>query len=373
QGDRADPRRPRGPLRDDRREGRDDRLHPRLPRRGASHPRDPRGVHLPRHHRRRRGVECLARIPLLALSVRPSEGHCMNPLSQKHNRDCTCDKETLDTELKAELCAMVHEDDSERLMTMVGVCSEQNYSRVKRILSTVARNAHLPYNRRDDLISYFGEAVIKMVSKKWREEPRQFDQMRAAAYILEMRTREILRQERLHGLLGEGTQSKSPAKRKKMEAVDKSRERIDPTRANPRTQGVTLTLAGLRPSAEAVALDDESSSAHELSVVDQYDESEAERSAVIAAIIRECDDKDLREDLRISSQSRKPKRRKPRYGDIARVFYARHREGSFPTKDDVIHELGLKGTEDKVLAREAGKRLSEVHEMSREAFSDLVD
>lgn len=318
----------------------------------------------------------------------------MNPLSQKHNRDCTCDKETLGTELKAELCAMVHEDDSERLMTMVGEFIEQNYSRVKRILSTVARNAHLPYNRRDDLISYFGEAVIKMVSDVWREKPRQFDQMTASAYILEMRTREILRQERLHGLSGEGTQFKSPAKRKKMEAVDKSRERfleqygrppspselrdfhnerMYSTRADPRKQGVIITLDDLRPSAEAVSLDDESSSAHELSVVDQYDESEAERSAVIAAIIRECDDKDLREDLRVSSQSRKPKRRKPRYGDIARVFYARHREGSFPTKDDVIHELGLKGAEDKVLAREAGKRLSEVHEMSREAFSDLVD
>ena len=318
----------------------------------------------------------------------------MSPLSPKHNRDCTCDKETLDTELKAELCAMVHEDDSERLMTMVGEFIEQNYSRVKRILSTVARNAHLPYNRKDDLISYFGEAVIKMVSKKWREEPWQFDQMRAAAYILEMRTREILRQERLHGLLGEGTQSKSPAKRKKMEAVDKSRERfleqygrppspselrdfhnerMYSTRADPRKQGVIITLDDLRPSAEAVSLDDESSSAHELSVVDQYDESEAERSAIIGAILRECDDKDMREDLKIASQSRKPKRRKPRYGDIARIFYRRHSEGHFPTKEDVVHELGLDGPEDVIPAREVGRRLAEVHEMSRDAFSDMLE
>lgn len=318
----------------------------------------------------------------------------MSPLSPKHNRDCTCDKETLDTELKAELCAMVHEDDSERLMAMVGEFIEQNYPRIKRILSTVARNAHLPYNRKDDLISYFGEAVIKLVSDVWREKPRQFDQMTASAYILEMRTREILREERLHGLSGEGAQFRSPSQRKKMDAVGKSRERffeqhkrspslselrdfhnerMYSTRADPRKQGVLVTLENLRSSAETVSLDDESSSTHELSVVDQYDESEAERSAVIAAIIRECDDKDLRDDLKIASQSRKPKRRKPRYGDIARIFYARHREGSFPTKDDVVHELGLKGAEDKVLAREAGKRLSEVHEMSREAFSDLVD
>lgn len=318
----------------------------------------------------------------------------MSPLSPKHNRDCTCDKETLDTELKAELCAMVHEDDSERLMAMVGEFIEQNHSRVKRILSTVARNAHLPYNRKDDLISYFGEAVIKMVSEKWREKPWQFDQMRAAAYILEMRTREILRQERLHGLSGEGTQFKSPAKHKKMDEVNKSRdrflerhgrapslaelrdfhnERMYSTRANPKKQGVIVTLDDLRPSAEAVSLDDESSPAHELSVVDQYDESEAERSAIIGAILRECDDKDMREDLKIASQSRKPKRRKPRYGDIARIFYRRHSEGHFPTKEDVVHELGLDGPEDVIPAREVGRRLAEVHEMSRDAFSDMLE
>lgn len=311
----------------------------------------------------------------------------------KHSRDCSCDKETLDTELKAELCAMVHESDPERHMAMVGAFLEDNSSRIKRLLSRVARNAHLPYNRKDDLISYLGDAVIKLTSVTWRKEPRQFDQMRAVAYILEMRTREILRQERLHGLSGEGAQFKSPAKHKKMDEVNKSRdrflerhgrapslaelrdfhnERMYSTRADPKKQAVLVTLDDLRPSAESMSLDDESSPAHELSVVDQYDESEAERSAIIGAILRECDDKDMREDLKIASQSRKPKRRKPRYGDIARVFYRRHREGHFPTKEDVVHELGLDGKEDVIPAREAGRRLAEIHAMSRDAFSDML-
>ena len=80
----------------------------------------------------------------------------------------------------------------------------------------------------------------------------------------------------------------------------------------------------------------------------------------------------MREDLKIASQSRKPKRRKPRYGDIARVFYRRHREGHFPTKEDVVHELGLDGKEDVIPAREAGRRLAEIHAMSRDAFSDML-
>ena len=312
----------------------------------------------------------------------------------KHSRDCSCDKETLDVEMKAELCAMVHEPDPERHMAMVGAFLEDNISRIKRLLSTVARNVHLPYNRKDDLISYLGDAVIKLTSDIWRKKPRQFDQMGSPAYILELRTREILREERLHGLSGDGAQFGSPAQRKKMDAVEKSRdrfleqkdrmptlselrdfhnERMYSTRANPKKQGVLVTLDDLRSSAEPVSLDDDTSTATEIPVSDQYDESEAERSAIIGAILRECDDKDMREDLKIASQSRKPKRRKPRYGDIARIFYRRHSEGHFPTKEDVVHELGLDSPEDVIPAREVGRRLAEVHEMSRDAFSDMLE
>lgn len=319
----------------------------------------------------------------------------MNRLPSKHNRLCSCDSETLDSELKADLCAMVHEADSEKVMSMVGEFIENNDTRIRRILATVARNAHLPYDRKDDLVSYFGEAVIKMVSDIWRKKPRQFDQMKASAYILEMRTRELLREERLHGLSGDGGQFESPAQRKKMEAVGKSRdrfmerngrspstselvdfhnERMYSTRSDPKRQGVIVTSNDLRTSSESVSLDDDESPARSLSVVDQYDESVEERTAIICAIVRECEDKDLREDLKIASQSRKPKRRKPRYGDIARIFYHRHLEGHFPTKEDVVFEMGLsEGEENKIAAREAGKRLAEIQSMSREAFKGMLE
>lgn len=332
----------------------------------------------------------MARIPLLPQPARHPEGSLMlhrNP--PQHHRHCACDPDTVDAEMKADLCQMVHEDRPERLSLLADEFIETHRARIQRVLTTVAHNAHLPYDMKDDILSYFGEALMFMVSVQWRKAPAQFDTMSAPAYILEMRTREVLRKERLHGLSEGGSQySGPPGYRRKMELVAKSRERfvqqhrrvpsatelcafhnelMRASRSDPRKQGVLVTPAELF-SGEPISINDDSSPVHEIAVTDTYDESEIDRISRIESIFEKCDEMDDADLARIARQPRKPKTPPIARGAVARAFFAMHRIGQYPTRSEVAESLGVT---DKNEVREVNRRLREVMAMAREVFADM--
>src|SRR5699024_4169341 len=136
------------------------------------------------------------------------------------------------------------------------------------------------------------------------------------------------------------------------------------TRKDPRRQSVLITIKGLG-SLRSIPLEDPSLfGEHRLACRDAPDEGAHERHRRIQSIVGECVRRDeQREDWR----SRALKREPVLMADVARVFFAGHGDGEFPTRTELVEELGITEPAGR---REVGSQLNEIITIARRTFAD---
>lgn len=314
------------------------------------------------------------------------------PSRTRHHPDCTCDRDTLESPWKAELCTVLHVRDQERSRILLGEFVDDQAGEIERVLRRTKRVARL--GREDDRLafSYFGQALMKMVDTRWRAKDGSaytspvFDYSRNLPTILEAETRSCIRDDRLRGLLdgttgvpGGITQDRKATHVKKSrqlfeiennrepsgdELVAFHNERMRATRRDPARQSVLITREDLQ-DAHAVPLDQAST---------EIDSQLAARSAGatgavewgdrIAAVLQRCDQLDREREL---SRTRRLAREPVRSADVARVYFAHHAIGEFPTRSEILEQLCIT---EPAARRELGPRLDTVLAVAREMFDD---
>ena len=84
-----------------------------------------------------------------------------------HHRRCECDRDTLQTPWKAEMCQILHSrtrDDRRALLDDFLFTYERE---IARVLMRAQHISHLDYRDKDVVFSYFGDALMKMVDRRW--------------------------------------------------------------------------------------------------------------------------------------------------------------------------------------------------------------
>lgn len=84
----------------------------------------------------------------------------------------------------------------------------------------------------------------------------------------------------------------------------------------------------------------------------------------IETILARCEQFDL---TRERSRKRRLKRETVKAADVAKVYFAHHTIGEFPTRSEIIERLGAT---EPAARRELGARLRAVLEVAREEFAD---
>lgn len=308
-----------------------------------------------------------------------------------HHRRCACDPDTLETPWKAEMCQILHartRDERRALLDDFLVAHERE---IARVLKRAQHISHLDYRDKDVVLSYFGDALMKMVARRWQAKTGTgtsgvFNYSRNLPMILEAETRYWIREDRRKGLLNgtagvpgdsshdrraklvgksrqlfEAEHAYSPSD---VELVDFHNTRMRATRKDPQRQSVLITIKGLG-SLRAVPLEDPSLFGEDrLASEDAPDAGAYERNQRIRSIVAECARRDEHRD---NGRVRVLRREPVRMVDVARVFFARHCEGEFPTRKELVEELGVVEPAGR---REVGSLLNEIITISRRWFAD---
>lgn len=308
-----------------------------------------------------------------------------------HHRRCDCDRDTLETPWKAEMCEILHARTQDERRALLDDFLFMHEREIARVLKRAQHISHLDYRDKDIVFSYFGDALMKMVDRRWQAKSGTgtssvFNYSRNLPTILEAETRYWIREDRRKGLLN-GTagvpgdsshdrRSKLVGKSRQLfeaehaytpsdaELVDFHNSRMHATRKDPRRQSVLITIKGLG-SLRAVPLEDPSLFGEDrLASEDVSDAGSCERHQRIRLIVEECARRDEEHEWeRVRALRREP----VRMADVARAFFARHCEGEFPTRKELVEELCVT---EPVGRREVGSHLNEIITISRRRFAD---
>src|SRR5699024_47336 len=110
-------------------------------------------------------------------SARRREGCAMSTLlesttgtrrARRHHRRCECDRDTLDTPWKAQMCQILHTRDEAAARALLDEFLLANEAEIARVIRRAQRVAHLDYRDKDTAFSFFGQALMKMVDQRWR-------------------------------------------------------------------------------------------------------------------------------------------------------------------------------------------------------------
>ncbi|UQN30455.1 hypothetical protein [Brachybacterium kimchii] len=310
---------------------------------------------------------------------------------KRHHHRCECERDTLDSPWKAELCTILHTGDEEKAQTLLDDFLNAHHGEIEQVIKRVQYNAHLDYRDRVTPFSYFGQALLQMITNRWRAKDREgttqvFNHSHNLPSILEMETRYCVREDRKRGLLdGSAGLPGGSAHERKKRLLDKSRqlfedekghaatddeivafhnERMLATRKDAARQSVLITLKDLRTQ-QAVPLDDASLASEErLTSVDRPDIGAFEREQRLQTLFALCE----RRDREVQEARTRPLKRDPVHmADVARAYFARHLEGEYPTRRELVEELGAT---ESLRRREVGSQLNAVLQLARTVFSD---
>lgn len=309
----------------------------------------------------------------------------------QHHAYCECDRDTLDAPWKAALCTVLHSrDEGERRRRLEEFIDDQMLE-VRRVLGRVKRIAHLQWDDDDLALSYFGEALLRMVNQRWRAKDGAgtspvFNYTANLPMILEAETRSCIRDDRRKGLLdGTAGVPGGCAQDRKTTHIAKSRqlfeiehgcqptdeqlvsfhnERMRATRKDAARQAVLITRDDLH-AVRAVPFEEASMEIDaRLAAGRPADSGPLNWSDRVCDVVYRCERLDReRERLR----TRRLKREPVRAADVARVYFAHHAIGEFPTRREIIERLRIT---EPAARRDLSARLQEVQDVARELFAD---
>lgn len=309
----------------------------------------------------------------------------------QHPDCCECEPETLGTLWKAELCAVLHaRGDAEMRRHLEQFLEEQSFE-VRRVLGRVMRVARLQWGDDDLALSYFGEALLRMVNQRWRAKDGPgtsavFNYTANLPMILEAETRSCIRDDRRRGLLdGTAGVPGGSARDRKSSQVARSRQlfetehgctatndelvcfhndRMRATRKDAARQGVLITRDDLR-TARVVPLDEASIEVEARQIaLSATDAGPLNWSDRIRAVVLRCERLDR---VREHSRTRRLKREPVRAAEVARAYFEHHAIGEFPTRSELVERLGIS---EPAARRELTGRLQEVLDAARDLFAD---
>lgn len=314
------------------------------------------------------------------------------PSGTRHHAACTCLHDTLESPWKAQLCVILHLRDGDRFQSLLGEFLDDQSDEIARVIRRAKRIARL--GREDDALalSYFGQALMKMIGTRWRAKGGRagtspvFDYSRNLPTILEAETRSCIRDDRRRGLLdgttgapGGVTQDRKSAHVRRSrqlfeiesgyqptddELVAFHNERMRATRKDAARQSMLVTRKDLQPQ-QAVSLDEAAVDIESRTVALGAGGSAAvEWSDRIAAVLERCRQLDQ---ARESSRTRRLAREPVKTADVARVYFAHHAIGEFPTRGEITERLGVT---EPAARRELGTRLNIVLGVARVIFRD---
>lgn len=309
----------------------------------------------------------------------------------RHHRRCECDRDTLQTPWKPQMCQILHTRDREQARALLDDFLLDNEAEIARVVRRAQRVAHLDYRDKNAVMSYFGQALMKMVDTRWRAKTgpgtsQVFNYTRNLPAILEQETRYFVREDRRRGLL-DGTagvpgdsahdrKSKALARSRQLferehartpaddELVEFHNARMRATRKDPARQSVLATAEDLR-SLTAVPLQDPGLAAEPgLVCEDNPDLGLPERQRRLDTVIAECEQND--EERRLARR-RALKRESVQMATVARIYLADHAQGDLATRQEIIEKLDVTEQASK---REVGSHLRQVKDMLRDAFAN---
>lgn len=312
-------------------------------------------------------------------------------LSVQHHACCECAGDTLDVPWKAELCTVLHACDETELRWRLEVFLEDHLLEVRRVLARVKRIARLQWDDDDLALSYFGQALMRMVSQRWRakEGPGTspvFNYTANLPMILEAETRSCLRDDRRQGLLdGTAGVPGGSAHDRKSAQVTKSRQLYETEHGCPATDDELVSFHNDRMRAtrkdaarqSALVTRNELRTARAVPLEEASREIEARQPTVappnsaplhwadrIRAVIARCEQADHERDR---ARTRRLKRAPVRSADVARAYFALHAIGEYPTRNELVERLDII---EPAARRELTGRLQEVLDVARNLFDD---
>lgn len=312
-------------------------------------------------------------------------------LCAQHHVCCECEKDTLDAPWKAELCAVLHSRNDAELRRRLDAFLEAHLLEVRRVLARVKRVARLHWDDDDLALSYFGQALLRMVTQRWRAKDGPgaspvFNYTANLPMILESETRSCIRDDRRQGLLdGTAGVPGGSAQDRRSTQVTKSRHLFETEHGCPATDDVLVNFHNDRMRAtrkdaarqSALITRDDLRTARAVSlegVPTEVDALLASRAPAdsgplnwsdrIRAVITRCEQADLQRDR---TRTRRLKREPVRSSDVARAYFAHHAIGEFPTRREIVQRLGIV---EPAARRELSARLQEVLDVARDVFAD---
>ena len=307
----------------------------------------------------------------------------------RHHRRCECDRDTLQTPWKAEMCQILHTRDQDQVRSLLDEFLLANEVEIARVVRRAQRVAHLDYRDKGTAMSYFGQALMKMVDSRWRSKSghgtsQVFNYSRNLPVILEQETRYHVREDRRRGLLdGTAGVPGDSAHDRKAKALARSRQlferehartptdselvefhnaRMRATRKDPARQSVLATTKDLRPLSAVPLQDPNVVSDHGLVWEDSLDLGLPERQRRLDAIIAQCEQND---EVRRLARRRALKREPVQMATVARIYLADHAQGDLATRQEIIEKLGVT---ERASRREVGSHLKEIMALLRDAF-----
>lgn len=308
-----------------------------------------------------------------------------------HHRRCECDRDTLSTPWKAQMCQILHTRDQGAARALLDEFLLDHEVEIARVIRRAQRVAHLDYRDKETAFSYFGQALMKMVDQRWRSKngpgtSQVFNYSRNLPSILEAETRYVVREDRRRGLLdGTAGVPGDCAHDRKAKALSRSRQlferehgrtpgddelvtfhnqRMRATRKDPARQSALATTEDLR-SLTAVPLQDPALIVEPgLVSEDAPDLGLPERQRRLDAVIAECERKDVE---REQTRRRAVKREPVQMATVARLYLADHAVGDLATRQEIIDQLGATG---QAARREVGSHLQEITTLLKAAFDD---
>lgn len=289
------------------------------------------------------------------------------------------------------MCVILHTSDGDESRGLLETFLADHETEIRRVLARAQRIARLDHVDRLAVFSYFGQALMRMVNHRWRDKDglgtsAVFNYSRNLPTILEAETRSCMRDDRRRGLLdGTAGVPGGSAQDRKLAHVKKSRqlfeiehgrqpsddelvglhnERLRATRKDAARQSVLITREDLL-TVHTVPLDQALSALDARLAARGMEGTVAlEWSDRIAAVLTRCEQLDRE---RESTRARRLKREPVRSADVARVYFANHAVGEFPTRGEIIERLGIT---EPAARRELGARLNAVLDVARELFAD---
>lgn len=309
----------------------------------------------------------------------------------RHHRRCECDRDTLQTPWKAEMCQILHTRDQDQVRSLLDEFLLANEVEIARVVRRAQRVAHLDYRDKGTAMSYFGQALMKMVDSRWRSKSgpgtsQVFNYSRNLPVILEQETRYHVREDRRRGLLdGTAGVPGDSAHDRKAKALARSRQlferehartptdselvefhnaRMRATRKDPARQSVLATLDDLRPLKSIPLQDPGVATEPGLTSEDSPDLGLPERQQRLEAVIAECE---RRDEERQRARRRALRREPVQMATVARIYLADHAQGDLATRQEIIDKLDVT---EPASRREVGSHLKEILGLLRSEFED---